>query len=77
MLKVDLPRAPLVLALVLAPLMETSLRQALMLSEGSPSIFVERPLSAILLVAVILSLAAPLYGVLRRRFSGPAFPGRS
>lgn len=77
MLKVDLPRAPLVLALVLAPLMETSLRQALMLSEGSPSIFVERPLSAILLIAVILSLAAPLYGVLRRRFSGPAFPGRS
>jgi putative tricarboxylic transport membrane protein len=77
MLKVDLPRAPLVLALVLAPLMETSLRQALMLSEGSPSIFIERPLSAILLVAVILSLAAPLYGVLRRRFSGPAFPGRS
>ena len=36
MIKADLPRAPLVLALVLAPLMETSLRQSLMLSRGQP-----------------------------------------
>lgn len=60
MMKLDIPRAPLVLALVLAPLMETSLRQALLLSFGSPMIFVERPISAVLLVAVLFALIAPI-----------------
>jgi len=67
MIKVDLPRPPLVLAVVLAPLMETSLRQSLMLSEGSLLILVERPLSAVLLVILIASLTMPLATALRRR----------
>ncbi|WP_103256698.1 tripartite tricarboxylate transporter permease [Tabrizicola aquatica] len=67
MMKFDIPRAPLVLALVLASLMETSLRQSLLLSFGSPMIFVERPISAVLLVAVLIALFLPLIGALRRR----------
>jgi putative tricarboxylic transport membrane protein len=67
MMKADLPRAPVVLAVVLAQLMETSLRQSLMLSEGSLSIFVQRPLSAILLLLVIASLLLPVMGMLTRR----------
>jgi putative tricarboxylic transport membrane protein len=66
MIKLDFPRAPLVLALVLAPLLETSLRQSLLLSFGSPIIFVERPLSAVLLIFVVASLALPAYGAMRR-----------
>jgi putative tricarboxylic transport membrane protein len=66
MIKLDFPRAPLVLALVLAPLLETSLRQSLLLSFGSPIIFVERPLSVVLLVLVVVSLALPAYGAMRR-----------
>jgi putative tricarboxylic transport membrane protein len=67
MMKLDIPRAPLVLALVLAPLMETSLRQSLLLSLGSPMIFVERPIAAALLVAVLFALIAPIVRVFRRR----------
>jgi putative tricarboxylic transport membrane protein len=67
MMKADLPRAPVVLAVVLAQLMETSLRQSLMLSEGSLSIFVQRPISAILLLFVIASLLLPLMGMVTRR----------
>jgi putative tricarboxylic transport membrane protein len=67
MIKADLPRAPLVLALVLGPLMETSLRQSLMLSLGSPWIFVQRPIAAFLLAVVIVSLLVPLFGSVRRR----------
>lgn len=67
MMKLDVPRAPLVLALVLAPLMETSLRQALLLSFGSPMIFIERPISAFLVVAVLVALIAPIVRVTRRR----------
>ena len=67
MMKFDIPRAPLVLALVLASLMESSLRQSLLLSFGSPMIFVERPISAVLLVAVLVALVLPLIGAMRRR----------
>ena len=69
MIKLDFPRAPLVLAVVLAPLLETSLRQSLLLSFGSPIIFVERPLSAVLLLAVVVSLALPAYGAMRRHLN--------
>jgi len=61
MLKFNLPRAPVVLAIVLAPLMESSLRQSLMLSLGSPLIFLQRPISAILFAMVLTSLALPLF----------------
>jgi putative tricarboxylic transport membrane protein len=67
MIKFDVPRPPLVLALVLASLMEMSLRQALLLSFGSPMIFVERPIAAILLVCVAIALILPLAAAARRR----------
>lgn len=67
MIKLDFPRAPLVLALVLAPLLESSLRQSLLLSFGSLSIFVERPLAAGLLACVVASLLLPALTALRRR----------
>ncbi len=70
MIKADLPRAPLVLAVVLAPLMETSLRQSLMLSLGDPMIFLQRPVSAGLVVVVVFALLWPIIAaVLRRRRS--------
>ncbi len=61
MMKFNLPRAPIVLAIVLAPLMESALRQSLMLSSGSPLIFVQRPIAAVLLVLVAVSLILPLF----------------
>ena len=67
MIKADLPRAPLVLAVVLAPLLESSLRQALLLSLGSPLIFVERPIAAVLLALVAVSIVLPVALMLRRR----------
>ena len=59
MLKADLPRAPLILGLVLGPLLEQRLRQALTISLGDPLIFVQRPISAALLTLVVLSLLWP------------------
>jgi putative tricarboxylic transport membrane protein len=59
--------APLVLGLVIAPLFEMSLRQSLIMSDGTWSIFLARPVSAILLAisAALLLLAA--YGALVAR----------
>ena len=45
--KLDIPLAPLVMTLILAPLMERGLRQSLEMSAGDFSIFVTRPISAV------------------------------
>lgn len=58
--KYEYEGAPLVLALVMAPLMETALRRSLLISEGSFSIFMARPISAILLTVAFILLVSPL-----------------
>ncbi|MFT4030076.1 MAG: tripartite tricarboxylate transporter permease [Protaetiibacter sp.] len=66
--KVDIPLAPIALTIVLAPLMEQSLRTALTISRGDPGIFFHSPLSTILLVGSVTAIAAfAIRGVLRSR----------
>jgi putative tricarboxylic transport membrane protein len=48
--KFDFETAPIVLGLVLAPMLEMSLRQSLALSSGSYAVFVNRPIAASMLV---------------------------
>jgi putative tricarboxylic transport membrane protein len=52
--------APLVLAIVLGPLMEQSLRQSLIMASGNPAIFLTRPIAAVLIAvsAVFVVLIA-------------------
>jgi putative tricarboxylic transport membrane protein len=50
------PVAPMVLALILGPLAEEKLRQALVMSQGSWLIFIERPIAVVLLILAGLSL---------------------
>jgi len=52
--------APLVLGLVIAPTLEMSLRQSLIMSNGNWAIFLQRPISLTLLAvcAALLALAA-------------------
>jgi putative tricarboxylic transport membrane protein len=59
MRKFKFEAAPLVLALILGKPMEESLRQALGISQGSFAILAASPISATLLLAIALSLAAP------------------
>jgi putative tricarboxylic transport membrane protein len=59
--------APLVLAFVLGPLMENNLRKALILSDGSFAIFVERPISVTCLALALAILISPLLPMLRAR----------
>lgn len=65
MRRFDFPAAPVLVGLILSPMAEQSMRQALTISQGEWSTFVTRPLSAVLLaLAVLMLLAPPLY----RRF---------
>lgn len=54
--KLDYPLAPMVLALVLGDMAESSFRQALLLSQGSLAIFWASPLSAVLMSLGLLML---------------------
>jgi putative tricarboxylic transport membrane protein len=65
--KFDFDPAPLVLGLVIAPLFEQSLRQALIMSNGHYSIFFTRPIALGLLVVCVLLLALSAYGYLVQR----------
>lgn len=49
--------APLILGFILGPLLEENLRRSLLLSQGNPSIFIERPISATFLILILLMLA--------------------
>jgi putative tricarboxylic transport membrane protein len=61
MRKLDYPHAPLILGLVLGGAMERALRQSLMMSDGSLSILVSRPVSAVMLSLAVLLLLLPLF----------------
>jgi len=54
LIKVGAEPAPFVLGFILGPLMEENFRRAMNLSRGDPMVFVERPISAVLL---LMSLA--------------------
>jgi putative tricarboxylic transport membrane protein len=59
------PIAPLILGFVLGDMLERALRQSLSLGGGSPLIFVNRPISLVLIIATVISLLL-LMKVLRR-----------
>jgi putative tricarboxylic transport membrane protein len=65
MKKFEFEAAPLVLAFVLGPLLETALRRSLILSDGSFRIFLERPISAALILFSIFVLVVPLFSKIR------------
>jgi len=65
--KVDLEPGPLILAFVLGPILERSLRQALLLSAGSPFIFFKRPISGTIMGFLLIFIAFQILARFRRR----------
>ena len=65
--KLDYPLAPMVLALVLGDMAESSFRQSMLLSQGSLSIFWANPLVTAIMALALLMLFWPLISFLRAR----------
>jgi putative tricarboxylic transport membrane protein len=64
--KFEMP--PLILALVLGPMMESSLRLSLLMSQGDPTTFLRRPLSALfMVVSTTLIVLAMLPAIQKKR----------
>jgi putative tricarboxylic transport membrane protein len=68
--KLDYPLAPLVVALVLGDMTEEALRQSLILSDGSVTIFFTEPIAAFFMVIAILFFFLPVLLPLWRRMRG-------
>lgn len=65
--KLRFPMAPLVLAMVLGAIVETNYSRSLIMSQGSHSIFFERPLSVVLITIALVALVWPVVTALKSR----------
>jgi TctA family transporter len=65
--KLGCEAAPLMLGFILGPMMEETLRRALLLSRGDPSIFITNPISLCLLTTAAVLLAVVILPAVRRK----------
>ena len=59
MRRYDFPTAPVIVGLILGPVAEAQMRNALSIGQGNWSVFLERPMSLTLLTVVFLVLVTP------------------
>lgn len=67
MRRFDFPAAPVIVGLILGPLAEAQMRNALSIGEGNWLVFVQRPMSLILLIVVVGVLVVPRLLARRQR----------
>jgi putative tricarboxylic transport membrane protein len=67
MRRFSFPTAPVVVGMILGPLAEAQLRNAISIGEGSAMVFLQRPMSLTLLVVIVAVLVVPRW--LQRRRS--------
>ena len=67
LIKLGCEPAPLLLGFVLGPLLEQHLRRALIIAQGDPMTFVNRPVSAALLAMAVVAIAIAVLPSIRRK----------
>ena len=68
--KYGFPTTPVILAFVLSPKLELSLRQALGISHGSPVVFFQKPISAVLIAITVFMFFLPVIRKIHSRKKG-------
>jgi putative tricarboxylic transport membrane protein len=75
MRRFDFPTAPVVIGMILGPLAEAQLRNAMSIGEGSPAVFFQRPMSITLVIIVVAVLVLPrvakAWSARKNRFQTP------
>ena len=72
--KVNVPLAPIILGMILGPMAEQSVRRALLISRGDVTELITRPISAVLVIAIIGMVLWPIYKALKRKKQAAAEP---
>jgi putative tricarboxylic transport membrane protein len=70
MRRFDFPTAPVIVGMILGPMAEAQMRNALSIGEGHWGVFIERPMSATLLAIVVAVLVLPRLMAARKRRAG-------
>ena len=65
--KLECEPAPMLLGFIIGPMMEEYLRRAMLLSRGDPTVFLTRPISAVMLVMALLAMIVVLLPAIRRK----------
>jgi putative tricarboxylic transport membrane protein len=65
----DYPLAPAVLAIVLGPQTEETLRQSLLVSSGDPSVFFTRPIAGPITIVALILIFLPAINLLRKKLT--------
>jgi TctA family transporter len=65
--KLDAEPAPMLLGFILGPMMEEYLRRSLLLSRSDPMVFLQRPISAVMLILSAVALGMVLMPALRKK----------
>ncbi|HEV8545311.1 MAG TPA: tripartite tricarboxylate transporter permease [Candidatus Limnocylindrales bacterium] len=72
--RLDFPVGPIVLGVILGPLLETQFRRAMSIAQGDLTIFVTRPLSALILAFAVAALVVPYLPRIIARLRGRRGP---
>ncbi len=72
LLRLKWPIVNLVMGIVLGGILENRFRESMSISEGNPMIFLQRPISLLLIVMTIFIVAVPLFLDWRKRSRGTA-----
>ncbi|MFC7514590.1 tripartite tricarboxylate transporter permease [Herbaspirillum sp. GCM10030257] len=65
--KLEMEAAPMLLGFIIGPMMEEYLRRALLLSRSDPMVFLQRPISATMLIVSAIAMAVVLLPSLRAK----------
>lgn len=65
--KLNCEPAPMLLGFIIGPMMEEYLRRAMILSKSDPLVFVQRPISAVMLALAVLALVVVLSPTLQKK----------
>ncbi len=65
--KLEMEPAPMLLGFIIGPMMEEYLRRALLLSRSDPMVFLERPISATMLIVSAVAMMVVLTPSLRKK----------
>jgi putative tricarboxylic transport membrane protein len=72
--KLDYPIAPMVLALVLGDMAEQAMRQALIMGQGSPTVFFRPPIALPIMILALLIFFWPVISSLKAKLKGGKQP---
>jgi len=72
--RLDFPIGPIVLGVILGPLLEAQFRRAMSIAQGDLSIFVTRPLSAVILAFAVGAIVVPYLPRIIARLRGRREP---